>query len=95
MSRPSRCARSSSQQGGAPQPWPAPAASARPLWLPPPAAAHPPIVPPPVSLPPQQSMYGNTVQKSVASFKVKRPIGKAAVARLTTPGHLAATFARK
>ena len=40
-------------------------------------------------------MYGSTALRSVASFKVKRPIGKAAVARLTTPGHLAVSFARK
>ena len=49
----------------------------------------------PLSLPTQQSLYGSPAQKVAASFKVKRPIGKAAVARLTTPGHLAMTFARK
>lgn len=42
-----------------------------------------------------QSMYGDARQRALASSKASRPIGWTAVARLSTPGHIAMTFGRK
>lgn len=60
-----------------------------------PTPAHPhfPYRPHAAALP--QSLYGSAQQRALATPKPKRPVGYAALAKLTTAGHVAFTVGRK
>lgn len=77
-------------------PPPPPAAAARPRIKRPPClpASRPPA---PRTRPPShaQSVYGGPRERALASSKPQRPVGWMALARITTPSHVAFAFARK